>query len=152
MAKMGCGSVRTESPASATCKFLFCNFSHPYSKKSWEKEKSDNLSKLCCQLMLSRRIVYSILLHSTATLPAMYIGEGELWCLRLAVLWASRWWERTRDVVFVGTKICGIYTTITTITVMVTSLMVTLWLPIWSHVIMWQPTRWVSLGAYQADY
>jgi hypothetical protein len=27
--------------------------------------------------VLSRRIVYSILLHSTATLPAMCIGEGE---------------------------------------------------------------------------
>jgi hypothetical protein len=32
------------------------------------------------QTVLSRRIVYSILLHSTATLPAMYIEEGELLC------------------------------------------------------------------------
>jgi hypothetical protein len=34
-------------------------------------------------VMLSRCIVYSILLHSTATLPAMYIGEGEKLLLRL---------------------------------------------------------------------
>jgi hypothetical protein len=32
------------------------------------------------QILLSRCIVYSILLHSTATLPAMCIGEGELLC------------------------------------------------------------------------